>query len=108
MVDGWIADEKMWKNGPTYREYYPIPTNAISIEEMKEWINEAFNKDDSEIRSDFEFNARTTFLLPLMMELELFVIEFLTNIVVLQFMLSLVRNRIMTRWLLKRLQKKNM
>ncbi len=61
LVDGWIADEKMWKNGPTYREYYPIPTNAISIEEMKEWINEAFNKDDSEIRSDFEFNARTTF-----------------------------------------------
>lgn len=61
LVDGWIADEKMWKNGPTYREYYPIPTTAISIEEMKEWINEAFNKDDSEIRSDFEFNARTTF-----------------------------------------------
>lgn len=61
LVDGWINDEKMWKNGPTYREYYPIPTTAISIEEMKEWINEAFNKDDSEIRSDFEFNARTTF-----------------------------------------------
>ena len=62
LVDRWIANEKVSRySSTTYRDEYPIPTNAVSMEEMKEWINEAFNKDDSEIRNDFEFNARTTF-----------------------------------------------
>ena len=56
----WIGNVKMSKNGPTYREYYPTPANAIKFYDMmKDWIEETFNKDD--IFSDFDMNARSTF-----------------------------------------------
>lgn len=55
----WITNDKMYKNGPTYQEYYPTPANAIDFEEMKVWIEESFNKDN--IVSDFDMNARSTF-----------------------------------------------
>ena len=56
----WIHNDKIYKNGPTYREYYPTPANAIEFNGMmKDWIVESFDKDD--IISDFDMNARSTF-----------------------------------------------
>ena len=62
LVDRWIANEKVSRySSATYRDEYPIPSNAYTLAEIKEWISESFNKDNDEIRNDFEMNARTTF-----------------------------------------------
>ena len=62
LVDSWIANEKVSRySSTTYRDEYPIPSNAYTLAEIKEWISESFNKNNDEIRNDFEMNARTTF-----------------------------------------------
>ena len=62
LVDRWLANEKVSRySSVTYRDEYPIPSNAYTLAEIKEWISESFNKGNDEIRNDFEMNARTTF-----------------------------------------------